>query len=78
MVGGSLHTPMKKLNEGVDGGDEAERSLDGLASAVDAVDHPLEDARILTVARPQERPALGTLTPTDFDDIPGLVLYSPA
>src|SRR5437867_6260312 len=40
--------------EAVRGGDEAERSLHGAAAALDAIDHPLQDARVLAVAGPQE------------------------
>src|ERR1700704_5602999 len=53
----------------VGGGNEAERGLDGPAAAVDAVDHPLEDARVLTVARPQEAALSVTPEPVHAEDL---------
>src|SRR6476619_6725300 len=44
--------------EAVGGGDEAERSLHGSAATMDPIDHRVQDARVLAVARPQEA-ALG-------------------
>src|SRR5690348_10245272 len=55
--------------EAVRGGNEAERRLHGLAATMDAIDHPLEDARVLAVARPEEAPFRVAPEPVHAEDL---------
>src|SRR5262245_16489077 len=50
-------------------GHESDRCLDGLALALAAAEHPLEDADVLAEARPDEGAVLVLAEPVDEEDL---------